>query len=137
VLQGCRWIVVVHDLDTENEKQLRTQLENAIAPAGARASIVLIPKREIEAWLLYDGAAIAKALRESKHPKIPGNPESLSDPKKHLNDLIWKYYRKRYLNNVHNPLIAACVDMSLLKKSGSFAPHFVFAKNVKSQLPNG
>jgi hypothetical protein len=134
VRQGCPWIVVVHDLDVYDEQQLRAQLTRAIAPAQARASVVLIPKREIEAWLLYDGAAIAKAFSESEPPRIPGNPESLPDPKKHLRDLIWKKYRKEYLNTVHNLLIAKHIKLALLKQSGSFAPHLVFTRNVRGSL---
>ncbi len=136
VSQGCPWIVVVHDLDVYDEQQLRTQLTRAIAPAQAKASVVLIPKREIEAWLLYDGAAIAAAFSERRHPQVPGNPESLLDPKKHLRDLIWKKYRKEYLNTVHNPLIAKHIDLRLLGRSGSFAPHLAFARTVRGMLPD-
>jgi hypothetical protein len=99
VRQGCPWIVVIHDLDVNHERELREQLTAAIAPAGATASVVLIPKREIEAWLLYDSRAIAVAFHEHQRPRLPGNPESLMDPKKHLRDLIWGKYRKEYLNS--------------------------------------
>lgn len=135
VSQGCPWIVVVHDLDVHDEHQLRAQLTRAIAPAQAKASVVLIPKREIEAWLLYDAAAIAAAFSESGHPQVPENPESLLDPKKYLRDLVWKKYRKEYLNTVHNPLIAKHIDLSLLGRSGSFAPHVAFARTVRGMLP--
>jgi hypothetical protein len=94
VRQGCPWIAVVHDLDTGNERQLRDQLTASIAPARARVSVVLIPKREIEAWLLYDASAIASAFRERLLPPLPGNPESLQDPKKYLGDLIKKKIRQ-------------------------------------------
>lgn len=134
VRQGCPWVVVVHDLDVYDEQQLRTQLTRAIAPAQAKASVILIPKREIEAWLLYDGAAIAAAFSERRHPQVPGNPESLLDPKKYLRDLIWKKYRKEYLNTVHNPLIAKHIDLALLGRSGSFAPHLAFARTVRGML---
>jgi len=106
VLQGCPWIAVVHDLDKYDEILLRRKLVDAIAPARAQAKVVLLPKREIEAWLLYDAAAIAAAFNETQRPKLPGDPESLEDPKKHLHDLIWKKYRKDYLNTIHNKLIA-------------------------------
>lgn len=135
VRQGCPWIVVVHDLDVYNEQQHRNELTHAIAPAQAKASVVLIPKREIEAWLLYDGAAIAAAFSEPKAPKVPGNPETLLDPKRHLRDLIWRKYRKEYLNTVHNPKIAKRIDLALLRRSGSFAPHVDFARNVRGMLP--
>jgi hypothetical protein len=131
VRQGCPWITVVHDLDVYDERRLRTQLTEAIAPARAEATVVLIPRREIEAWLLYDGQAIAAAFKENEPPKVPGDPESLSDPKKCLRDLIWKKYGKEYVNTIHNGLIAKCIDLSILRRSGSFAPHPPFVATVR------
>lgn len=134
VQQGCPCIVVVHDLDHHNEQELRALLSDAIAPAKPRTSVVLLPKREIEAWLLYDSAAIAAAFNEPKPPTVPGDPESIPDPKKHLRDLIWKNYRKPYLNTVHNALIAKRIDVSILMKASSFAPHPIFAERVRAML---
>jgi hypothetical protein len=134
VQQGCPWIVVVHDLDVQDERELHASLTDAIAPARAKASVVLIPKREIEAWLLYDGRAIAAAFNENRPPRLPGKPESLLDPKKHLRDLIWTKYRKDCLNTVHNPMIAKHIDVSLLKPSASFAPHPIFTATVRKLL---
>lgn len=134
VRQGCPWITVVHDLDVHDERRLRAQLTAAIAPARAKASVVLLPKREIEAWLLYDGGAIAAAFNEIQHPRVPGNPESLLDPKKHLRDLIWKKYRKAYLNTVHNARIAKRIDVSRLTRAASFARHPVFTAAVRKML---
>jgi Domain of unknown function (DUF4276) len=134
VQQGCSWIVVVHDLDMYHEQELRAELDVAVAPARARASVVLIPKREIEAWLLYDAEAIAKAFHEHQPPRVPGNPELLRDPKKHLGDLIWTKYRKDYLNTLHNALIAKYIDVALLRRSQSFAPHFVFTRIVRGMV---
>ncbi len=65
VQQGCHWIVVLHDLDEYDEVALRKGLEDAVANSGARAFIVLVPKRELEAWLLYDATAIARVFNES------------------------------------------------------------------------
>jgi hypothetical protein len=124
VQQGCPFIVVVHDLDIHNEQELRAHLTKAVATAKTKASLVLIPKREIEAWLLFDSAAIAAAFQVTDSPPLPGNPESLPDPKRHLRDLVWKRYRKHYLNTVHNQLIAKHIDVSLLRRSASFTPHF-------------
>jgi hypothetical protein len=134
VMQGCRWIAVIHDLDRNNEQQLRTQLTQAVAPAGAKASVVLIPKREIEAWLLYDGAAIAAAFRERISAPVPGNPESLSDPKKHLRDLVRRRYNREYLSTLHNPMIARNVSLTLLRRSASFAPHVAFTNLVRRTI---
>jgi hypothetical protein len=134
VRQGCPWIAVVHDLDVYDEAKLREQLTNAITPARAKATVVLIPRREIEAWLLYDGRAIAGAFRENEQPRLPGDPESLVDPKKYLRELVWKKYRKDYLNTVHNTLIASRIDVGLLRRSKSFAPHWAFSATVRKML---
>lgn len=130
VRQGCSGVVVVHDLDTYNPKELWEKLNAAVIPAKAKVSVVLIPKREIEAWLLYDGVAIAQAFGETSAPKLPGNPEDLPDPKEHLGELVWKKYRKQYLHTIHNPRIARSIDVKLMKKSLSFAPHFEFAATI-------
>jgi hypothetical protein len=134
VRQGCLWIVVVHDLDTNEEKPLRQELESAVAGVNAYATIVLIPVREIEAWLLFDPNAIASAFRENKVPRLPRNPESLIDPKKVLSDLVWKTYRKQYLNTVHNEKIAMNVDVFSLNKAKSFAPYPAFLRALKGKL---
>jgi uncharacterized protein DUF4276 len=134
VHKGCAWIAVLHDLDENFEETLRAELEDAIAPAGAEASVVLIPRREIEAWLLYDSSAIAVAFKETRRPPLPGKPESLQDPKKSLRDLIWRRYKKEYLYTVHNSRIAEHIDTSLLRTSGSFAPHFRFTATIRERL---
>jgi Domain of unknown function (DUF4276) len=134
VRQGCPWIVVVHDLDFRNEQLLRTELSCAIEPARAEASIVLIPKQEIETWLLYDNRAIAAAFHKKQRLPLPGNPESLADPKRHLRDLVWRRYRKDYLNMVHNKVIAKHIDVAVLRQSRSFAPHVEFARTVRGAL---
>lgn len=134
VQQGCHWIVVVHDLDTNNEKILRDCLTRAIAPAQAQESVVLIPRREIEAWLLYDSFAIAEVFSESQRLPLPGNPEAIRDPKKYLRDLVRRRYGREYLNTVHNPKIAHHIDTSRLKRSHSFAPHFGFTATIKAAL---
>jgi hypothetical protein len=130
VRQGCPWIVVVHDLDQYDENKLRAELNHAIADVRARATVVLIPSRMIESWLLYDGEAIAKAFNERKKPRLPHDPESLPDPKDYLEKLVSKEYDKQYLNTKHNELIARHVNIDLLNKSRSFAPHRPFVLKV-------
>lgn len=134
VQQGCPWLVVVHDLDEYKEQQLRRDLTEAIRTANPVVSVVLIPKREIEAWLLYDGSAIAAAFRERVAPRLPGNPEALQDPKKYLGELIRRKYRKDYLNTIHNPQIAKHIHIRFLRQSSSFAPHITFTTTLRRHL---
>ena len=134
VERDCSWIIVVHDLDENNEQYLRDRLTASVFPAGAQANVVLIPKREIEAWLLYDARAIATAFRQKPLLPLPGNPENLRDPKKHLSDLIWKRYHKVYLNTLHNALIAQKINVALLRRSRSFAPHIEFTRRIGAMI---
>jgi hypothetical protein len=136
VRQGCSWVVVLHDLDDREEAQFRAELERAIATVKAEAKVVLLPKREIEAWLLYDSAAIAAVFNSSKHPRLPGNPEALPDPKDHLANIVWRYFQRDYINTSHNEAIATQVDTNLLKRSHSFSPHFPFVECVQRALRN-
>jgi hypothetical protein len=134
VKQGCPWVVLVHDLDQHSEVDLRAELTASIAPARPPFSIVLIPKREIEAWLLYDGEAIARTFKGHRPPKLPHNPESLADPKKHLRDLVRKSYGKEYLNTIHNAQIAQRIKPESLRVSPSFFAHFGFSANVRAMI---
>jgi len=134
VRQGCRWVAVVHDLDTNEEESLRNTLTAAVDAANAEAAVVVIPRREIEAWLLYDASAIANAFGEVKRPRLPGDPEMLTDPKRHLEQLVWRTYRKRYLNTVHNAKIALHIDVSHLRRSNSFARYPVFSATIINAL---
>jgi hypothetical protein len=137
VREGFNWIIVVHDLDENREGELRALLTAAVNSAEPRAYVVLLPKREVEAWLLYDAAAIASAFREAKRPKLPANPESLDDPKKFLSDLIRKTYCKTYLNTIHNQIIAKHIDVASLRACQSFSPHRPFAADLKRTIEGG
>lgn len=134
VREGFRWIIVVHDLDENREDELRTLLTVAVESARPGAYVVLLPKREMEAWLLYDAAAIASAFRETRQPKLPADPESLKDAKKTLSDLVQKTYRKTYLNTIHNQIIAKHMDVGSLRACKSFSPHRPFVASVRRMI---
>lgn len=84
----------------------------------------------------YGRIAIAAVFQKGKYPRLPGDPESLTDPKKHLRDLVWKTYRKDYLNTVHNSKIARNLDLARLGGCPSFAPYPVFSATVRQTLPS-
>jgi len=134
VRQGCLWVVVVHDCDRNDERTLRQRLEAAVFGVNAHASVVLIPIREIEAWLLFDSKAIASTFREERRPHLPGDPESLQDPKKTLSRIIWKTYRKQYLNTIHNEIIAKSLDPKFLSRAKSFEPYPPFVQALRGEL---
>lgn len=130
----CEWIVVLHDLDERDETQLRSQLTQSLKGITSCGSVVLIPRKEIEAWLLYDPEAIARVFGQHIVPKLPGNPESLNDPKRYLRDLIWKNYKKDYINTLHNVTIARGIRPAKLRSCGSFQAHPEFVRRIRNKF---
>lgn len=131
VKKGCLYIVLVQDLDDNDENELRRDLTKALKPSGAKLTVVLISKRELEAWLLYDAKAIAKVFNEKTTINMPTLPEELPDPKAKLLELVWVRYKKNYITTIHNEKVAKEIDLGLLRsKSKSFAPHLPFVEKI-------
>jgi len=110
---GYPYLVVIHDLDEYDEGELRQELTKSVADIPYNAYLILIPIREIEAWLLTDAKALQKVFKLTKAPKLPGQPESIIDPKAKLKEIVWKNGKKRYVSTFHNKRIAA--EMSIAK----------------------
>jgi hypothetical protein len=119
--RGCKMLFLVHDLDDEEEKTLVRNLEAKLLSCPI-ASLVVIPIREIEAWLLCDAEAIRKTFSLKSLPKCPASPESIPDPKGKLEELVWRCSekRKRYLHTAHNEKIAQFVSILTLRKCRAF-----------------
>lgn len=126
--RGCDRTVVVHDLDEEDEAELRATLEKLARSGASNPWLVLIPVREIEAWLLTDMAAVREGLKLRKEPKAIANPEGIRDPKAKLQEIA-RRQGKTYVNTIHNPKIAEHVSLQRLQSLNSFAayPAFVAA----------
>jgi len=64
---------------------------------------------------------------------LPGNPEFVNDPKEKLEELIWHHSGKtrRYINAVHNAVIAKNVSINQLKKCPAFQE---FRRFIETQL---
>ena len=134
VKQGCPWVIVAHDLDKNDEAKLRTELEGMIAEVKFRASVVLIPVREIEAWLMYDSDALRLVFNGHSNPHLPGAPQSLPDAKKALGNLIWRSFRKDYVSTIHNERIAKKINLLRLQKAKSFGQYPEFIKKIAKQI---
>ena len=93
--RGCNHLIVLHDLDKNNEKELDEELNNYVWDVGFKRYVILIPIHEIEAWLLADPEAIKMALNLSSIPNAPKQPESIRDPKERLRDIVWKTNKKQ------------------------------------------
>jgi len=124
--RGCTFLVVIHDLDDYVLQDLHKELSDAIADTPYTASVVLIPVRAIEAWLLTDSKAIQEVFSLSKQPKLPGNPEAVLDPKKELTGIVWNRDKKRYVNTIHNKKIAQAMNITKAKRCKSFRPYPAF-----------
>lgn len=129
IQSGCSHLVVMHDLDNHDERELRKQLQSSVSNAAFEGHLILIPIYETEAWLLSDSLALKQTFAMRRLPKVPGQPETVRDPKEHLRDIVWKSCKKRYVNAIHNKKIAKATRISKLSVCPSFAlyPQFVAA----------
>jgi hypothetical protein len=131
-LQHCSSLILIHDLDQRTLPQLQQEIQAALNTSPIATHIIVIPVREVEAWLLADHAAIVDALNlRNKIGKI-SNPEAILRPKERLRDLIWlkSGKRKHYVNTVHNRKIAACAKIQNLRRCNSFVPLETFLHTV-------
>ncbi len=122
--RGCTMLIVLHDLDTRVLSKLESELRQILGHCPIQKNVIVIPIREIEAWLLSDNVAIQKAMNlGSVVPRVP-NPQNITDPKKKLGEIIYlrSGKRKRYLNSVDNRKIAAEIDLNNLRRCSSFVP---------------
>lgn len=131
--QGCKFLILIHDLDKRNKTELKSVLEKSLAnnPFKKRF-IIVIPIVEIESWLLADSSAIQLALNLDKKPSSVGNPELVQDPKSRLKEIIWFNSKKtiRYINTKHNELIASKISLKAIRKCDSFRPFEEFVLNI-------
>jgi len=131
VKSGCEHIVVFHDRDRHDEKEIRNILESKVCKEEYPNSIIVIPVEELEAWLLSDAKAIKAVFNLRKAPKKIHNCEAIESPKEHLRDLVWQIGKKRYLNTTHNKKIAEQSDVANFKRCKSYKP---FDKYVRGNI---
>ncbi len=134
-IKGCRYLVLIHDLDRNNLDALRTNLEAAISPSPIMPYLICIPIEEMEAWWLSDPQAIRKALNLQVTPKIKGHPQSIASPKEHIGTLVRQCSNKTkiYLNTEHNAKIAEHLSLSKARQCDSFIPFCDFVtKHISS-----
>lgn len=129
--RGCTFLVVVHDLDERDEKALRKELEALVSGVGFAKHVVVIPVRELEAWLLCDQDAIRTVFRLSAAVNLPHHPETLSDPKKELGVMIKAAGGTTYINTVHNRKLAAAASLErIVGRCPSFEPYMTFMTEI-------
>jgi len=130
--RGCKYLIIVQDLDCKSLNDLKEELKNALSPCPIADYVVVIPVQTIEAWLLSDVDAIQKALNLQARPNDVPGPEGLLDPKAKLRDVIYfsSQKTKRYVNTVHNGKIATQANLDRLQTCQSFLPLQTFVQGI-------
>jgi len=121
---GCKYLIVVHDLDRRNRSDLHAELERAVSGSPIPRKLIVIPVEEIEAWLLSDEVTISRFFNLRKGLKKVSNPESVLKPKERLARLVYQSTggKKRYVNTIHNEGIARKLSLNKLRICASFVP---------------
>jgi hypothetical protein len=122
--RGCNLLIIVHDLDMRDLGQLYRALCEALGASPISDHAIIIPVRELEAWLLADHTAIQRAFRFRTPLGQIANPQAIQRPKEFLRDLIYQRSERRiiYLNSVHNVKIAEQCTTANLGRCESFRP---------------
>jgi Domain of unknown function (DUF4276) len=130
--RGCKYLLIVQDLDRKELEDLAGELSRALNPSPISDYAIIIPVKEMEAWLLADEEAIVNAINLRKKLKKISNPEAIIDPKRKLGEIIYTYSDKKviYINTVHNERIAKKCSIDALKRCASFAAFHQFVDNV-------
>jgi len=136
---NCSRFVIAHDADQSDFKQVEQMLrDKIIKPSGVKVSIcLLVPVQEIEAWVLADVEAVSNVIKVWKNgskPKAIVNPESILNPKEHLEKLCRDLHgHPRYIHTIHNRQLAIHIDLAkVYKNCPSFRPLEEFVKSGKS-----
>lgn len=121
---GCKHILLFHDLDEDDLEKLKCNLEKKVDIKNNKHVLVVIPVKEIEAWLLSDMLAIKNTFSLMKLPKSISDTERIDRPKEFLRDIVNKYSKGKitYLNTIHNEKISLKISKTSLRKCPSFIP---------------
>jgi hypothetical protein len=120
IKSGCEHVFLFHDLDRNDEKELRKKLENKLTKKKFPNTFIVIPIEELEAWLLSDSVAIQKVFSLKKIPKKISNCEQVSSPKEYLAAMVWSAERKKYVNTIHNRKISEHTSLENFMRCPSF-----------------
>jgi len=126
--RGCHRLILVHDLDDKDELALRETLNNKLIESNFDIYCVIVPKEEIEAWLLCDSPNLTGVLKTNRIFYEIHHPETVPSPKEFIKKTSKELGGRRYINTLHNPIIAKNIDVETLIKCPSFADFSDFVK---------
>jgi Domain of unknown function (DUF4276) len=130
---GMKKLIVAYDADGHPTEQCKNLVISRIVQPSQTENIccALIPKEEIEAWILADVEALEKVCRWWRVSPVTGDPESIPNPKDHLEGLNrhWKG-KPAYSHVVHNSRVAGFLNLDTVhRRCPSFRPLKEFVKS--------
>ncbi|PHX54925.1 DUF4276 domain-containing protein [Tychonema bourrellyi FEM_GT703] len=125
--------IIVHDQDSHDCKELKSELFRICQTAGQANILIRIICRELESWFLGDLAAVEKAynlkpnsLSKQQSKQKYRDPDRLNSAKQELKKLI-NEYSAEYYAGTHSKAIAPHLSLTE-NKSRSFQ---VFLESLK------
>jgi len=126
--------IIVHDQDSHDCKELKSELLRICQPAEQANILIRIICRELESWFLGDLAAVEKAynlkpnsLSKQQSKQKYRDPDQLNSAKQELKKLITEYSAEYYAGT-HSKEIAPHLSLTE-NKSRSFQ---VFLEGIKN-----
>jgi len=103
------------DSDPRNLRD-RDEIHAELRESGRRALVVGVCVEKVEAWLLADAGAFKRCFGRGPERGLPGDPESIGDPKQPLRDLLDQYDPDRALGSTAVTFreIAKQIDLDVL-----------------------
>ncbi len=109
--QGCNTFIIIHDLDRNDEAQLRITLEKASSVVRGANRHICIPIEELEAWFWADPDVVKFVGRGKGNAEK--NPHLISSPKEKLIKLSAGENRKPRYSTNENVELAAKLNLEL------------------------
>jgi hypothetical protein len=138
--EGLTRFIVAYDADNDSPALRRERVMREIVRPSRIAEdtcCVVVPVQEIEAWILADVGAVKHVLSSWETKSISQSPESIENPKEHLERLGRGGGKRPFYNHTtHNALVAAHLRCEIVrKKCPSFVPLADFVTGKKTRRP--
>lgn len=111
--------IVVHDCDGKDEVALRAEvMRRIVKPASLKNECcVVLPREEVEAWILADFNAIKQFAPSWEVPKNEiANPENVGGAKERLHKLSRDAKLRPRISEANNPRLAELLDLQVVEK---------------------
>lgn len=112
---GCKKVIVLKDTECKHKDEMYEELKDKIRELeGVEVCFV---QCSLEAWLLADEEAIESFIRDRAKKSVKlkkfSNPESISEPKEEMKDILRKAgFKVGYVEAEHAPEIASRANIS-------------------------